>query len=58
MNINNVLDGKPCDTKGMSCIGRHTEMLVNLPSNMAKCQCYPQCSEINYVQYGKKLTGW
>ncbi|XP_077294206.1 pickpocket protein 28-like [Arctopsyche grandis] len=53
-----VGEGKPCDAKGMSCIGRNMEILINIPANLAKCSCVPQCTEINYMPYSKKLSLW
>ncbi|XP_072941183.1 uncharacterized protein [Epargyreus clarus] len=47
-------DGDVCDSSGMACIGRNVEILINLPKNLAKCSCLPQCTEINYYSHTKK----
>ncbi|CAG9134461.1 unnamed protein product [Plutella xylostella] len=49
-------DGKVCDTSGMACIGRNVEILINLPKNLAKCSCLPQCAELNYYSHTKKIV--
>ncbi|XP_041968425.1 uncharacterized protein LOC121725488 [Aricia agestis] len=49
-------DGDICDARGMACIGRNVEILVNLPKNLAKCSCMPQCDELNYYSHTKKVN--
>ncbi|VVD01987.1 unnamed protein product [Leptidea sinapis] len=39
----------------MACIGRNVEILINLPKNLAKCSCIPQCAELNYYSHTKKI---
>lgn len=48
-------DGEPCDAQGMACIGRNVEILINLPKNLAKCSCLPQCAELNFYSHTKKV---
>ncbi|XP_053623489.1 sodium channel protein Nach-like [Plodia interpunctella] len=48
-------DGPICDAQGMACIGRNVEILINLPKNLAKCSCMPQCNELNYYSHTKKV---
>ncbi|CAH2062360.1 unnamed protein product, partial [Iphiclides podalirius] len=49
-------DGDVCDAHGMACIGRNVEILINLPKNLAKCPCIPQCAELNYYSHTKKVS--
>ncbi|CAK1556020.1 unnamed protein product [Leptosia nina] len=51
-----IQDGEVCDSDGMACIGRNVEILVNLPKNLAKCPCAPQCAELNYYSHTKKIV--
>ncbi|GBP38253.1 hypothetical protein EVAR_18133_1 [Eumeta japonica] len=50
--------GVVCDAHGMACIGRNVEILINLPKNLAKCSCLPQCAELNYYSHTKKVVVW
>ncbi|XP_028028254.1 uncharacterized protein LOC114241593 [Bombyx mandarina] len=49
-------NGVPCDAHGMACIGRNVEILINIPKNLAKCSCLPQCAELNYYSHTKKIV--
>ncbi|KAF9793655.1 hypothetical protein SFRURICE_002314 [Spodoptera frugiperda] len=55
-------DGDVCDAHGMACIGRNVEILINIPKNLAKCTCLPQCAELNYYSHTKtilvRITRW
>ncbi|XP_073976028.1 sodium channel protein Nach-like isoform X2 [Rhodnius prolixus] len=53
---------KICDIKGMKCLSKHKELLVKLrdpkTEKKIKCDCLPQCDEINYLIDSESTMNW